>query len=48
MGPLSDPSAAVWAGIDPSRNRLMIRMGLWGSGRILGFPIFGGFRQMGF
>ena len=45
MGVVRDPYVAVWAGIDPSRNRLMIRMGLGGSGRILGFPIFGGFRR---
>ena len=43
MGLVRDPYAAVWAGIDPYRNRLMIRMGLGGSGRILGFPIFKGF-----
>ena len=34
MGPLRDPFVAVWAGIDPSRNRLMIRMGLEPPGRI--------------
>ena len=45
MGPLRVPFVAVWAGIDPSRNRLMIRMGLGGSGRIWGFPIFRGFRR---
>ena len=45
IGPRRDPYAAIWAGIGPSRNRLMIRMGLGGSGRILGFLIFGGFHQ---
>ena len=45
MGPVRDPYVAVWAGIDPYRNRLMIRMGLGGSGRIFGFPIFGGSRR---
>ena len=45
MGLVRDPYAAVWAGIDPYRNRLMIRMGLGGSGRIFGFPFFGGFRR---
>ena len=43
MGLVRDPYVAVWAGIDPYRNRLMIRMGLGGSGRIFGFPIFGGY-----
>ena len=45
MGLVRDPYAAVWAGIDPYRNRLMIRMGLGGSGRILGFLFFGCFRR---
>ena len=45
MGLVRDPYAAVWAGIDPYRNRLMIRMGLGASGRMFGFPFFGCFRR---
>ena len=45
MGLVRDPYAAVWAGIDPYRNRLMIRMGLGGSGRIFGFLFFGCFHR---
>ena len=42
MGLVRDPYLVVWAGIDPNRNRLMIWMVLRPSGRIWGFPIFGG------
>ena len=42
MGPLRDPFVAVWAGIDPSRNRLMIRMGLGGFWEDFGISDFRG------
>ena len=42
MGSVRGPYVIVWAGIGPNRKRVMIRMCLGGSGRIFGFPIFGG------
>ena len=41
MGLVRDPYVAVWAGIDPSRNRLMIRMGLGVLGGFLDFRFSG-------
>ena len=40
MGLVRDPYAAVWAGIDPYFNRLMIRMGFGRSERFFGFSFF--------
>ena len=42
MGSLRGPGVIEPAGIGPYRKRLMIRMGLGPSGRILGLSIFGG------